>query len=212
MPDIESIKKQLLAIEERFHAEGWDRHQPRPGKPVIIPQVRLLFDAGGGPDDKLALPPQMFDGGEDGAMLEGYVYGLAAAVQIGPPMSTMASIALTSMRHRAPGFYGLAIVHEAYMNSTPEDVEERCSNPKARKLADVPSSYEVRVVNGCDVSGNAYLVIRRRGREPEAWVAKTSGPNKLVGRIPESLAILAKLIADVAPAGQSLPDWLGGQG
>lgn len=209
MISVDAIKDQLLAIEADIHKGGWDRHKPRPGKPAIVPQVRLLNAHG----SARVMGPPLFDGyAEPGDAFASYVASLASQQAHWAAKET-----IELMRAAAPNPYGAMMVTEGYINfeMTPEAIRAYQDDPESPRLIDRPGSVEARILTAYDLAGRMYFLTRRRGSDPTIGVADPADAGKtLTGRIPYALATLVALVIgepiEKHRQRAEYPAWLGG--
>lgn len=201
IPDADTISRQLSALEARIHAKGWD-------KP---PSLWLLYmHPDSGPSERPGAPAQMLSQPRPPEALASLVRNLERLVRVGEPTAIGM---VEDLRRHAPGCYGAAFVCEAWMNVQQDEIADYMNNPNARRLADRPTSVEVRMAAGYDRAGRHYVLNHLRGRpQPPVEVAVPDGSLSSVGTVPDALARLVGLIVGENPATHAktahLPDWL----
>lgn len=193
--DQEILGRLLLRIEADSHRGGWDA----PSRMFVVYDARhavtdrtyrgLMSSLGPtircGPYAACqAVPTSAMDG-----------YASHAALRMALNLGTDHPAARMLVDHwRQPGFLGFALMCETW--SRQMTAEER-GEVRGRRLADIPGSYESRMVTSGDVSGAIRYVCRIRGEAPKLHPTEET----FTGSIPQSLVYAA-----AAVAGLPLPD------
>lgn len=187
--DQEALGRLLLDVEAGAHRGGWDG----PPSLMIIYDARCS-DAGeayrqvmsdyGHPirhrnyAARVAVPTEALTGFASHA-----VFRLACNLTSTHPAAQMMIVQL-----RQPGFLGLALVCETWCQAMSTEERDALGD---KRLADIPGSYEARIVTCGDITGQIRYVQRTRGRKP----VLAPPTEDYTGSIPESLRYAAAAIA-----------------
>lgn len=146
--DSERVLATLVNLEQGVHRHGWDSDPA---------SVWVMFD----PQE----PTRRLNtrrvpgtpGGRVGEAIERFADNLVTAYQADPCHPLLRVLA-------DPGVVGVVVCDQTWRNDVLAEPQARAAEP--RELADVPGSYEARVVWAVDRAGVGYLVWRRRGHKP----------------------------------------------
>lgn len=212
--DAERVGRLLLKIEVGLHAGGWDgppglfvlydegdpetaldarcfrRSIAEPSPSVYRPAVRC------GPYAAQEMVPSALLSPNAAHVL----FSLAVAVS-GTPDPEVNSMAKTvTGMFRWPGVHGVALAYEAWARSGPDKAVLDADNARGF-FADMPGSFEARMVNAALVDGGQVMVFRKRGEAPSVQSRAAGEPAEFEGAIGQSLAVLA-----AAVSGRPLPE------
>lgn len=103
---------------------------------------------------------------------------------------------------------GLTFASEAWMNDDPDCYDKY---PDAESLADIPGSYETRLVVAADTADRLHWLVRRRGRKPMMGLNNDAEPTKglyLDGALNSALRLIVMCACErFLPADQyAIPD------
>jgi hypothetical protein len=195
--DVNTLGQLLLRAEAVTHRDGWD-------EPA---RVFVLVDAEEQPNTAAEFQQRMRREGQPvrvGGYLAQPLLGpgvFVAMASIRPPdllrqfglglaygPSEVPALARERELLRAPGVVGFAIVHEAWVNEDP-------TRPAGVRLADVPGSYEARMLLAATLTGEVVAARRRRGQPPSLL----SDTWKMRGELLVSLRLLCDVAMDRVP-------------
>lgn len=199
--DAELMGRLLLRLESDAHRQGWD------GQPALFVLYgnqdadtdRTYRSAMGRWDASPARcgPYSAIRFAPPGA-LAGYPQHALFRLALNLSGSEHPNVKLLIEELRAPGFLGMAFLHEGWQRQFDDEEDEAAARRTGRRYADMPGSKEIRLVAAADIVGNDYWVDRVRGEKPKLWRSgQPSKRERIEGSIAESLRMVVAVVADL---------------